>query len=122
MRWRRCPETRGPTGWAPPPSPSDRLPLRLAAASASARWDSARSAAVIVEICRNSAAANDPRVAETLPMQRILNVILVLHEVGALTDAAAAQSALRRFLGDSGLELALARGPLSGVWTLAEEL
>ena len=101
---------------------SDRLPLRLAAASASARWDSARSAAVIVEICQSAAAASNPRLSETLPMQRILNVILVLHEMGALTDATAAHAALRRFLGDSGLELALARGPLGGVWTLAEEL
>lgn len=99
--------------------------VRLAAAVAAAGWDAARGAALVVELCRAATEApldaRDDGVRE-LPMLRLLDVILALHAAGALDAAAEAQAALRGCLHDSGLELALAQGPLGGVWTLAEEI
>jgi hypothetical protein len=99
--------------------------LRLAGAAACAGWDGARGAALVTELCRAATsdlgdAAGDR--VRALPMPRILDVILALHAAGALDAAAEAQAALGKCLHDSGLELALAGGPLGGVFMLAEEL
>jgi len=52
----------------------------------------------------------------------MLDVILALHAAGALDHAIEAQAALRSCLQETGLELALVRGPLGGIWTLTEEI
>ncbi len=99
--------------------------LRLAAAAAAAVWQDARSAELVAELCRAAVAdvsdAHGERVRE-LPMGRMLDVILALHAAGALDAAARAHGEVRRCLHDTGLELAMANGPLGGVWTLAEEI
>jgi hypothetical protein len=102
--------------------------LRLAGAAACAGWDGARGAALVAELCREATAdfsdlgdAAGARV-RALPVPRILDVILALHAAGALDAAAEAQAALGKCLHDSGLEIALAAGPLGGVFMLAEEL
>jgi hypothetical protein len=104
---------------------SDRPMLRLAAAVAAAAWDGARSARLVVELCRAAAAdpldGNGDRVRE-LPVGRLLDVILALYAAGALDTAALAHAALRTCLQESGLELELVNGPLGGVWMLAEEI
>jgi hypothetical protein len=101
---------------------SDRLSLRLAGAVAAARWgDGSDSAARVVEIC--AAAAKDGASTPDEPLVgRMIDVVLALHEAGAQTAARTAHEAIATWLHDSGLELTLARGPLGGVWTLAEEL
>ena len=99
--------------------------VKLAAAVAAVGWDAPRGAALVVELCRAAMEApldaRDDLVRE-LPMLRLLDVILALHAAGALDAAAEAQAAVRGCLHDSGLELALAQGPLGGVWTLTEEI
>ena len=104
---------------------SDRATLRLAAASVAARWASRRAAAVVVDMCRTATEgtgdAKGDRV-RALPLAQMLEVVLALHWAGALDPAAEAQAALRACLHDSGLELALLRGPLGRVWTLTEEI
>ena len=104
---------------------SEEPAVRLAAAVAAVGWDAPRGAALVVELCRTAMEApvdaRDDRVRD-LPMLRLLDVILALHAAGALDPAAEAQAALRGCLHDSGLELALAQGPLGGVWTLTEEI
>jgi len=99
--------------------------LRLAAAAAAVRWDAPRAAAVIVDLCAAAMAAPlDARGdgVRELPISRMLDVILALHDSGALDAAADAQAALRGCLQESGLEIALVQGPLGGIWTLTEEL
>jgi hypothetical protein len=104
---------------------SQEAAVRLAAAVAAAGWNAPRGAALVVELCRTAMEApldaRDDRVRE-LPMLRLLDVVLALHAAGALDAAAEAQAALRACLHDSGLELALAAGPLGGVWLLTEEI
>jgi len=104
---------------------SEEPAVRLAAAVAAAGWDAPRGAALVIELCRTAMEApvdaRDDRVRD-LPMLRLLDVILALHAAGALDPAAEAQVALRACLDESGLELALAQGPLGGVWTLTEEI
>ncbi len=101
---------------------SDRLSLRLAGAVASARWgDGSASTSLVVEIC--AAAARDDASGLDEPLVgRMIDVVLALHEAGAQGAARTAHEAIATWLHDSGLELTLARGPLGGVWTLAEEL
>ena len=101
---------------------SATLSLRMAGAAAGAAWDPDRTAALVVEMCAKAQAnaqASDP---EALPIAEMLDVILALQQANAVVQAARAQQAVRDLLRDNGLELPLMRGPLGGVWTLAEEL
>jgi hypothetical protein len=99
---------------------SATMSLRMAGAAAGAAWDPERTAAFVVEMCAHAqGAASDP---EALPIAEMLDVILALQQANAVKPAARAQKAVGDLLRDNGLELALLRGPLGGVWTLAEEL
>jgi hypothetical protein len=101
---------------------SQQPTLRLAGATAAARWgDGSESAARVIEICAAAAREGTAELDEHL-VGRMLDVVLALGEAGAKTATKSAHQAVATWLHDSGLELELARGPLGGIWTLAEEL
>lgn len=101
---------------------SPREPLRLLGATVVARWDATRAASVVVETCEGILSAPPGGAPRAVPVERMLQVVLALHELRAVSEATRAQAALRRCLQETGLELRLMSGPLGGLWILAEEL
>ena len=101
---------------------ADKPSLRLAAAAVAALYGDATVAAqVVIDACAVAAQARLPHGGD-VPVGRMLEVILALHQVGAVEAASQAHAALATYLHDSGQELVLTSGPLSGIWTLAGEL
>ena len=101
---------------------STRPGLRLAGAAVGAlQGDGMGAAQVVIDICADVAQGRLSDV-DGVPVRRMLDVILALHQAGTAAAAVRAHAALAACLHDSGTELALAAGPLGAVWTLAGEL
>jgi hypothetical protein len=94
------------------------MALQLAGAGVAVRWDPARAAATVGQICRLA----DSLPENEIPIDGLLDVTLALYEAGALDAATTAHTALRACVRERDLELALARSPLGGVWMMAEEI